>query len=146
MEININQTTKSSSYLLNILTPFIYFCIASIWFLYFGGILFNIFKYNYGFKWILNNYICFNSQRLWLSLFVTSIFFGFCFISGIMERVKQIGIMSFGISVLSYYMMIQQLISRIMSGMNTKNYCQEYIWNDPKKWILNELTFLFKSK
>lgn len=146
LEININRTRKSSSSLLNILTPFLYFCIASIWFLYFCGILFYIFKYNYGYKWILNNYICFNSQRLWLSLFVSSIFFGFCFISGIMARVKQIGIICFAISVLCYYFMLQQLISRIMSGMNTKNYCQEYIWNDPKQWLFSELTSLFKSK
>eukprot|EP01083_Nonionella_stella_P037240 101528_1 len=82
------------------------------------------------------------TQVMWLVSCTTCLFFSILFGSpswGVLEITAVFVIWM----IISYYMMVQQLIERIMTGLKTHLYVLYYMAQEPQKWLKRELNYLF---
>eukprot|EP00483_Globobulimina_turgida_P013031 UN13055 len=78
---------------------------------------------------------------MWLTNCMTFLFVAVLF-GAPSWNIKPLAAVFFLGMIISYYMMLQQLIERIMTGLKTEDYVKHYMASDPQKWLKRELKFL----
>ena len=86
-------------------------------------------------------------QIMWLMSGMTSLFIGIFFAAPEWTHhnyLFYICVPAFMWMAISFYMCMQQLIERIMTGIKTEDYIKYYMANQPQKWLEREIKFLFR--
>ena len=135
-----NEEDNAEYWLTSVAAPIFYGLAALLGLTYLIVLLKRIYKWK-------NGDIMDDLQIMWLINCMTSLFLGIFFAAP--EWTQNNGLIYISIPIfmwmmISYYMCMQQLIERIMTGIKTEDYIAYYMANQPQIWLKNEIKWLFK--